>query len=357
MGRAEDLFSRIESQGLEAIQGMLAEAKSEEAFLDFKQSGDKGRGRQLCDSDKKNLSKALSGFANADGGVIVWGITAPSGPSGDVANGIDPLVDCRAFAARIDDKVSWGTTPPVPGVRSIAIADASGTAGFVATLIPASAMGPHQSTDSHRYLMRAGSSFQPVTHSVLAGMFGRRPQANIYTMYAVTGANHVAAQDGELLEIWLSVHAVNDTAVVARDAYMSFKVWRLPSSRSRISMVQANPNQWERNTAVSPRFTSFLTSRETRLAPFSHQIAINLQVSLIPPFTNDFKVELHCGCEGAAPFHDQWEMSLDDLNRILGERLQTKPLNGQVKPFDHEIAERLLGFGDRIADRHRTEAD
>ena len=37
---------------------------------------------KLMDDDRKNYSKALSGFANSDGGVIVWGIGAPgSGPN------------------------------------------------------------------------------------------------------------------------------------------------------------------------------------------------------------------------------------------------------------------------------------
>jgi len=74
MGRAEDLFARLESEGVDAINDLFEQKESEEAFLDFKRSADQGAGVRLHDDDRKNLSRALSGFANTDGGVIVWGV-------------------------------------------------------------------------------------------------------------------------------------------------------------------------------------------------------------------------------------------------------------------------------------------
>lgn len=346
MTRAEDLFGRIEAHGMDAIHAMLRDAKSEEAFLDFKQSGDAGKGARLHDSDAKNLSKALSGFANADGGVIVWGISAPSGPTGDVASGLQPLADCKAFVARIDDKVSWGTTPPVMGVRSVAIPDETGKSGFAATLIPPSAVGPHQSTVAERYLVRSGSSFQPVTHTVLAGMFGRRPQASVFANYMVSKSVQLWTGAGVVIEINLSIQAVNTTAVVARDAYMSFMVRKLGSAKSAVGFESNDNAVWQKNAAMSPRLTSFLIADGRRLAPFSHQAAVKARIALVLPFTEDLEIVLHTGCDGAAPWHDRWLVPLDRLNSLVTDHLPTLTEQGRPVTVDESIAIALLGLDD-----------
>jgi hypothetical protein len=51
------------------------ERKAEEGlYLDFKQKSD--RWGPALNDDKANLAKAISGFANTDGGLIVWGVKA-----------------------------------------------------------------------------------------------------------------------------------------------------------------------------------------------------------------------------------------------------------------------------------------
>lgn len=346
MGRAEDLFSRIESQGLEAIHGMLSEAKSEEAFLDFKQSGDGGTGRQLCEPDLKNFSKALSGFSNADGGVIVWGVDAPSGPGGDVATGLVPLQNCRNFAARLDDKVSWGTSPPVLGVRSIAIPDQTGTSGYVATLIPQSAVGPHQGTKEKRYYVRAGSSFEPVTHSVLAGMFGRRPQASVHANYLVGTGRMTHVGHTYLIQISLGISAVNTSAVVARDAYMSIAARRLCSASSNVQFTSMDPAFWQRNAAVSQRLISFIAADGKRLAPQSHQAAIEAKFELYTPFTEDFEILIHTGCDGAPSQPHRWFVPLEKLNNLLETELPRIERLGDTHTITHEMVVALLGLQD-----------
>lgn len=74
MGRAEDLFERIQRDGVAAIETLIAERASEELFLEFKQSADDGQGNRFHDRDRGNLRKAISGFANSEGGVLIWGV-------------------------------------------------------------------------------------------------------------------------------------------------------------------------------------------------------------------------------------------------------------------------------------------
>jgi hypothetical protein len=74
MDRAEEIFKRILDQGEAAIDNFILSRTSEELFLDFKRSSDKGTGPVLSQIDRNNLAKAISGFGNFEGGVIVWGV-------------------------------------------------------------------------------------------------------------------------------------------------------------------------------------------------------------------------------------------------------------------------------------------
>jgi hypothetical protein len=87
MNRAADLFAMLTAKGEAAIDELIVSRKAEELFLDFKRSGDNGAGVRLHESDSKNFSKAISGFGNSEGGVVVWGVDCFSGKDGsDVAS-------------------------------------------------------------------------------------------------------------------------------------------------------------------------------------------------------------------------------------------------------------------------------
>lgn len=135
MGRAEDLFARIEREGMTFIDSLIADKASEELFLEFKRSSDSGQGTRLHDHDRVNLRKALSGFANSEGGVVVWGIDCSKDSKiGDVAQAKAPITNVRRFVSWIEGAVSGCSVPPVTGVRSVAIEIDSST-GIVATII------------------------------------------------------------------------------------------------------------------------------------------------------------------------------------------------------------------------------
>lgn len=98
--RAKHLFDRITEKGLNAIHEFIEDRKSEELFLDFKRSSDNGGGRKLSDTDRNNLSKAISGFGNSEGGVIVWGIDCSNLADGsDVANAEFPIANPTRFCS------------------------------------------------------------------------------------------------------------------------------------------------------------------------------------------------------------------------------------------------------------------
>jgi hypothetical protein len=51
--------------------------------------------------------------------------------------------------------------------------------GFIATYIPKADLAPLMSTVGNNIYIRSGSNNVPAPYSVIAGMFGRRPQPNV----------------------------------------------------------------------------------------------------------------------------------------------------------------------------------
>jgi hypothetical protein len=64
------LYDSLQSET--TLQEIVRERREEDLYLEFKQKADRRTG-DLMDSDRKAFSKALSGFANGDGGVLEKG--------------------------------------------------------------------------------------------------------------------------------------------------------------------------------------------------------------------------------------------------------------------------------------------
>jgi len=142
MGRAEDLYRRLVDGGEKVLDEFIADRQSEELFLGFKRSADNAAGSKLHNTDRANLGKAISGFANSEGGVVVWGVEcSPTLNSGDVASAKLPLHNPKRFVSWLEGAVSGCTVPPNPGVRHHAIL-VSSNAGYVVTHIPRSGFAP-----------------------------------------------------------------------------------------------------------------------------------------------------------------------------------------------------------------------
>ena len=118
MGRAEDLFNRIVKEGEKAIDDFITDRQSEELFLDFKRSADDGKGKKLHDTDRGNLSKAISGFGNSEGGVVVWGVDCRNDAAqGDVAQYKVSIENPQRFVSRLEGAVSGCTIPAHPHIQ------------------------------------------------------------------------------------------------------------------------------------------------------------------------------------------------------------------------------------------------
>ncbi len=226
--RSEEIFNRIVEKGEAAIDDFILTRTSEELFLDFKRSRDNANGRQLSQIDRNNLARAISGFGNSEGGVIVWGVDcSPDKQAADLAKSTIPLADAKRFQSWLEGAISGCTVPPHTHVRNVAVCSPSGS-GFVATHIPKSSAAPHQVVGELQYYIRAGSSFVPTPHSVLAGMFGRRPQPLVGIRY-LTGSPKLV---NESIHAEVGFVISNRGQGIATDIFLNASTWSTPGDNS-----------------------------------------------------------------------------------------------------------------------------
>lgn len=174
-GAAESIFEQITSE--EQILAFANDFEGEKLHLDFK-TGHAEHLTTRFDDFKDMLSKALSGFANSDGGVVVFGVREIRGTPSTFE--LSPYTNPGAVRQKCLELVSRLTSPPVPGVQVKQIAaSANADHGFVVILIPRSDSAPHQHSQKHLYYRRAGESHSPMQHFEIADAFGRRPQPDL----------------------------------------------------------------------------------------------------------------------------------------------------------------------------------
>jgi hypothetical protein len=217
MGRAEQLFARIRSGEVAEVANMIATPVVEELFLDYKQSSTVLPSRRLHDDDRKNFAKAVGGFGNSEGGVIIWGVDCRHTQRGDIPTGPAPIVDPIALKTLFDGAVGGLTLPAHSGVDNITLINPGRTDGFVISFVPAGFHVPYQTLfPKEEYYIRAGSNFLPTPHAVLAGLFGRHPQP---VVSPITRFRSVELVQGQLVRINLDVAARNTGRGFADDMF------------------------------------------------------------------------------------------------------------------------------------------
>lgn len=170
-----ELFDAIDAAELAAMQSRREE---ESLQLDFKRMDVSG---EPSDADKRNLRESISGFANAAGGIILWGIESKTPEDRQDRSRFQSIVPVRngeRAVVRFHELTGVATQPPVSGVvhRAIAV-----DGGFVVkTFVPASDGGPHRTNEERgQYFRRDADAFRAMQHHEIADMFGRRARPRL----------------------------------------------------------------------------------------------------------------------------------------------------------------------------------
>ena len=172
-----NLLSFFESIDLAMIDAFINERRQETLHLEFKvlENDDK-----LPRNDRRTFAQALSGFANSEGGIVVWGVIAKDDEDGvDAARAKKPITNVHRLHSRFQSLTPEATSPIIDGVLHKPLSHRDGS-GFLITYVPASESAPHMAKfGDDRYYKRSGDSFRKMEHFDLEDMFGRRPRPNL----------------------------------------------------------------------------------------------------------------------------------------------------------------------------------
>jgi len=329
MTRAEDIFKQIEVKGIEAIKNFILSYQSEELFLDFKRSSDCGKENRLSQNDRNNLAKAISGFGNSEGGVIVWGIDCSQNlEEGDVAKALVPIKKVHRYKSWIENAVSGCTVPPHTRVQNIAITDKSGIDGFLITLIPKSDKAPHQAIPNSRYYIRGGSNFVPTPHDVLSGLFGKRPQPKVFHMFT-TGP---AIMDGNKIKINVGFLIRNQGPGIASNVFITLMLHKFHRQDGNIKFIPSDPKNWSGYWSFG-RHLSLIAKDDLKLPPTAHFQPVIMEAWIEPPFIEGFHLEGTVGSAESEPHNFTMVCSLDKIE-FLYNNFADKSINGTLTDED-----------------------
>jgi hypothetical protein len=323
--RAKEILERILENGESAIDAFIADREAESLFLDFKRSADDGNGKKLHQNDRSNLARAISGFGNSEGGVVIWGVDCRKGEDyADVARAKFPLEDAQRFLSWLEGAVSSATIPVHSAVEHHAILIGKNEKGFVITYIPKSNHAPHQVITSgkgqYHYYIRAGSDFMLTPHAVLSGMFGRRPQPFVFQTF-ITAPPQLIESAVPKLKTILGIQIANGGRGIATDLFMSLKFISTLGDNCTFEVQTPDLNNWTAWSFMKLHFTAI--SKDTiKLPPDAQLQPFIINLLLQPPFENNLKIEGLCGCGQSESFSFSIENDGHVIQKLYNDFLE-----------------------------------
>ncbi len=197
MVNIEELFERLTQNPDDPSEIRKLINQSEDLYLECKtisQSEINDNKITKTDSDAYfNYGKVVSAFANAEGGVVIWGLYAKEQKKGkaDLIHEEKPITCVNKIKTDFDAIIGRVVSRRVTGVQNrIVYTNRTNDIGFIVTYIPASDDAPHRVEGKHkkagRYYRRHGSGSLIMEHYELEEMFGRRRSPKLRLVLMVT---------------------------------------------------------------------------------------------------------------------------------------------------------------------------
>ena len=146
------------------VQRLIDDGMREGETIDYKQLRN-----WIKDESASAVAKHACAFANAAGGLLVFGVsTRKDGDSTlpEKIAGVDP-----ALIHKVERAISDLVRHPIPGVRCKSLGE--GPEVFLVDIAP-SPLAPHQHSRARVYYRRDGDQSRPMSHDLVELYFGRR---------------------------------------------------------------------------------------------------------------------------------------------------------------------------------------
>lgn len=200
------------------LQELINNGEAEGLYLECKAPG----APQLTRDIKSQLGRAVSGFSNTPGGVIIWGVsTTKHEHSGlDFLSQIEPIGNCKLFARQVERAIPTLTTPSVTTAETkVMLQNKTDTRGVVITYIPKLIGDPTPSNIDNIFYFRSGDDFSVAPYEMVKRLFAATDVPDLHVLF-----------DGKLVKLgtdgtWeVPIALRNDSSAIAEQIYASVRV-------------------------------------------------------------------------------------------------------------------------------------
>ncbi|MDD5438006.1 MAG: ATP-binding protein [Patescibacteria group bacterium] len=241
----------------------------------------------LDESDKSHFAKALSGFANTSGGVLIFGLNARRKDGIDIIQSVEPIKNMAKIESALREQESRLVERAVFGVEYKAI-PMDGDQGLIAIFIPESARLPHRSMKDRHFYIRAGGTFQALDLNIIEDLFSRRLRPKLEFILRPLGGNE------------FMVCLANPGEVTAKDPHVVFRIpdhfnttgYELDGNTRLHTWVQINDYKGQKG-----RFLAFQDGINRPVHPSSEIQLLQLRYDLNKPSVPYFSIEYHLSAE------------------------------------------------------------
>lgn len=141
---------------------------------------------RLTQEPKAHLAKAISGYSNTAGGIIIYGVsTTKHSHSGlDILSQIEPIANCRAFEQQVKRAIPTLTTPTCLSFQTAHILEnKKDKRGIVIAYVPESIGDPVQCVKDNLFYLRTGDEFSVAPHEIIKKLFMANESPDLHPVF------------------------------------------------------------------------------------------------------------------------------------------------------------------------------
>jgi hypothetical protein len=239
----------------------------EDTWLDCKQKRNPTRGK-LDEDDKGNFAKALSGFANTNGGVLIFGVDARKINSVDVVQGIIPIKELVLFESELKEFESRIVQRAISGLEYKKIyTDQLNDAGMIKIFIPEGSNPPYRSMRDKEFYIRAGGNFVSIDVPFIESLMLKKFKPDIEVQAVIEIFNKpINAHQGNFFQISFRLTNVGNS--IAEHVLLEIRLAKglqvfyvieggaiIPYERWRDSITNDVIYQWSPQSVLHPNRT------------------------------------------------------------------------------------------------------
>lgn len=222
---------------------------------------------KIRETEKGQFAKALSGFANTSGGILVFGLGTSKNENIDVIDTLCSINNLKKFESALRQIETRCVERLVQGIEYKVIEYGSDR-GILAIYIPPSQTPPHRSKCDNHFYIRGGDSFVPLDLTIIEDLMHRRARPNLIA--------HIEQERPNDFSSDFLFSLANDGESTARDPFI---VIEFPEN-ARDTRFELDGNNyltsWVRTPSYNGRSGYFLTFRNGYVTPIHPKIRVPL---------------------------------------------------------------------------------